>query len=153
MMGALPSIFNRDRMYADDFIEQLKAYIRLNRQVAGMGSFIQRVAFALTLIQGPLVAEWTRAMGAWLDTLQAIDDIPAVWDQFLTEFSNQYQDTQRQQRARAELKALQLKWPDIDQYANNFEHLMQVAGYNLANPETICHRLSGTGLGTPVGPR
>jgi len=24
-------------MYADDFIDQLKAYIRLNRQVAGMG--------------------------------------------------------------------------------------------------------------------
>jgi len=59
MMGALPSIFNGDRMYADDFIKQLKAYIQLNRQVAGMGSFIQRVVFALTLIQGPLVAEWT----------------------------------------------------------------------------------------------
>jgi len=27
-------------MYADDFIDQLKAYIRLNRQVAGMGSYI-----------------------------------------------------------------------------------------------------------------
>ena len=76
-------------------------------------------------------------MGAWLDTLQALDNIPAVWDQFLTEFSNQYQDTQRQQRAQAELKALKLKWPEIDQYANNFERLTRVAGYNLANPETI----------------
>jgi len=37
-------------MYADDFIDQLKAYIRLNRQVASMGSYIQRVAFALTLV-------------------------------------------------------------------------------------------------------
>jgi len=27
MMGALPSIFAGDRMYADDFIDQLKAYI------------------------------------------------------------------------------------------------------------------------------
>src|SRR5712672_528797 len=102
-----------------------------------MGSFIQRAAFALTLIQGLLVAEWTRAIGAWLDTLQSVDDIPAVWDQFLAEFSNQYQDTQRQQCARAELKALRLKWPEIDQYANNFERLMRVAGYNLANLETI----------------
>jgi len=130
-------------MYADDFIEQLKVYIQLNRQVAGMGSFIQRVAFALTLIQGPLVAEWTQAMGAWLDTLQAIDDIPAVWDQFLVEFSNQYQDTQRQQSARAELKALRLKWPDINQYTNNFERLTRVAGYNLANPETIKFFIEG----------
>src|SRR5712672_1805802 len=124
-------------MFADDFIDQLKAYIRLNRQVAGMGSYIQRVAFALTLIQGPLVAEWTRTMGEWIDTLQQINDIPAVWEQFLTEFATQYQDTQRQQRARAELKALCLKWPEIDQYANNFECLTCVAGYNLANPETI----------------
>jgi len=137
MMGALPAVFNGDHMYADDFIEQLKAYIRLNWQVVGMGSFIQRAAFALTLIQGPLVAEWTRAIGAWLDTLQAIDDIPVVWDQFLAEFSNQYQDTQCQQRARAELKALRLKWPEIDQYANNFKRLTRVAGYNLANLETI----------------
>jgi len=59
MMGALPAVFNGDRTYADDFVEQLKGYIRLNRQVAGMGSFIQRAVFALTLIQGPLVAEWT----------------------------------------------------------------------------------------------
>jgi len=124
-------------MYADDFIDQLKAYIRLNRQVAGMGSYIQRVAFALTLIQGPLVAEWTRTMGEWIDTLQPIDDIPAVWEQFLTEFATQYQDTQRQQRARAELKALRLKWPEVDQYANNFERLTRIAGYHLGNPETI----------------
>jgi len=122
-MGALPSIFAGDRMYADDFIDQLKAYIRLNRQVAGMGSYIQQVAFTLTLIQGPLVAEWTRTMGEWIDALQPVDNIPAVWEQFLTEFATQYQDTQRQQRARAELKALRLKWPEIDQYANNFERL------------------------------
>src|SRR5712672_351553 len=102
-----------------------------------MGSFIQRAAFALTLIQGLLVAEWTRAIGAWLDTLQSVDDIPAVWDQFLVEFSNQYQDTQRQQCTRAELKALYLKWPEINQYANNFERLTHVAGYNVANLETI----------------
>jgi len=137
MMGALPSIFAGDRMYADDFIDQLKAYVRLNRQVAGMGLYIQRVAFALTLIQGPLVAEWTRTIGEWIDTLQPVDDIPAVWEQFLTEFAVQYQDTQRQQRARAELKALRLKWPEIDQYANNFERLTRIAGYHLANPETI----------------
>ena len=35
------------------------------------------------------------------------------------------------------MKALRLKWPEIDQYANNFERLTRVAGYNLANPETI----------------
>jgi len=76
-------------------------------------------------------------MGEWIDALQPVDDIPAVWEQFLTEFVTQYQDTQRQQHARAELKALRLKWPEIDQYVNNFEHLTRIAGYHLANPETI----------------
>jgi len=78
-----------------------------------------------------------QAMGEWLDGLQAADDIPAVWDQFLAEFTTQYQDTQKEQCARAELKALKLKWPKVDQYANNFERLIRVAGYNLANPESI----------------
>jgi len=76
-------------------------------------------------------------MGEWLDGLQAVDDIPAVWDQFLAEFATQYQDTQKEQHARAELKALKLKWPEVDQYANNFECLIRIASYNLANPESI----------------
>src|SRR5712675_817032 len=58
MMGALPAIFAGNCEQADNFIEQLKGYIRLNRLVPGMNSYIQRVALALTLIQGPLVAEW-----------------------------------------------------------------------------------------------
>ena len=41
MMGALLAVFNGDRTYANDFVEQLKGYIRLNRLVAGMGSYIQ----------------------------------------------------------------------------------------------------------------
>jgi len=76
-------------------------------------------------------------MGEWLDGLQPADDIPAVWDQFLAEFATQYQDTQKEQRTRAELKALKMKWPEVDQYANNFEHLIRIAGYNLVNPESI----------------
>jgi len=41
MMGALPAIFTGNRKQADDFIEQLKGYIHLNRLVSGMNSFIQ----------------------------------------------------------------------------------------------------------------
>jgi len=36
-----------------------------------------------------------------------------------------------------------LKWPEIDQYANNFKRLTRVAGYNLANPETIKFFIEG----------
>src|SRR5712672_2280835 len=41
MMGTLPAIFAGNREQADDFIEQLKGYIRLNRLVHGMNSYIQ----------------------------------------------------------------------------------------------------------------
>jgi len=106
MMGTLPAIFAGNREQADDFIEQLKGYIRLNRLVHGMNSYIQRVALALTLIQGPLVAEWHKNVGEWIDGLTPNDDVPAVWDHFLDEFSTQFQDSQRSQRAMNELKAL-----------------------------------------------
>jgi len=59
-----------------------------------MNSFIQQVALALTLIQGPLVAEWHKNVGEWIDGLTPNDDVPAVWDHFLDKFSTQFQDSQ-----------------------------------------------------------
>jgi len=143
MMGALPAIFAGNREHADDFIEQLKGYIRLNRLVHGMNSYIQRVALALTLIQGPLVAEWHKNVGEWIDGLTPNDDVPAVWDHFLDEFSTQFQDSQRSQRAMNELKALKMKWPLIDEYVNDFEKLVRLAGYTLGNQETMGFFLEG----------
>jgi len=85
-------------------IEQLKGYIVSIGLVPGMNSFIQRVALALTLIQGPLVAEWHKNVGEWIDGHHTHDDVPAVWDHFLDEFSTQFQDSQRSQRAMNELR-------------------------------------------------
>ena len=78
MMGALPAIFDGDRLKADDFVDELKAYIQLNRSVPGMESFIKQVSLALTLIKGHLVAGWNRDIGQWLDALGPNDDILAV---------------------------------------------------------------------------
>jgi hypothetical protein len=50
-MGGLPQIFNGDRARADDFIEEVKGYLRLNQDVAGYNSPIKKVAFTLTLIK------------------------------------------------------------------------------------------------------
>jgi len=143
MMGALPAIFTGNREHTDDFIEQLKGYICLNRLVPGMNSFIQQVALALTLIQGPLVAEWHKNIGEWIDSLTPNNDVPAVWDHFLDEFSTQFQDSQRSQRAMNELKALKMKWPLIDKYINDFEKLVRLAGYTLGNQETMGFFLEG----------
>jgi len=62
-MGGLPQIFTGDRLIADDFIKEVKGYLRLNQDVAGYNSPIKKVALTLTLMKGPQVAGWTRDMG------------------------------------------------------------------------------------------
>ena len=143
MMEALPSIFAGNREQANNFVEQLKGYIRLNCLVPGMNSYIQQVTLTLTLIQGPLVAEWHKNIGEWIDGLTPQDDIQAVWDHFLDEFATQFQDSQHAQRAMIELKQLKMKWPNIDQYINDFKKLVRLAGYTLGNQETMGFFLAG----------
>ena len=87
-------------MKAEDFIEEVKSYFHINYDVARFNSPIKWMAFTLTLIKGPDIAGWTRNMGEVLDALDPlIDNIPAVWDQFLYEFSAQFQDSQKEGRA------------------------------------------------------
>jgi len=42
-----------------------------------------------------------------------------------------------------ELKQLKMKWPNIDQYINDFEKLVRLAGYTLGNQETMGFFLEG----------
>ncbi len=65
--GALPQIFNGSREKADNFIEEVKDYLQLNKQVLGFNSPRYKIVFTLTLIKGPKVAGWKRDMGRWLN--------------------------------------------------------------------------------------
>ena len=86
-MGALPKLFYGDRTKSDNFIDKVKAYLSLNTDIAGYDSPFKKVAFTLTLIKGESAAQWVRDMGNWLDALIIPrDNIPGLWDQFLTEF-------------------------------------------------------------------
>jgi len=88
-------------------------------------------------MKGLQVAGWTRNMGTWLDTLDPIlDNIPNVWDQFLFEFSQQYQDSQRENRARGKIEHCTMKFPEINDYIARFEDLSCIAGYD-ANSGTV----------------
>jgi Retrotransposon gag protein len=136
MMGALPAIFNGNREQADNFIKELKAYICLNNNVGGMNSYLKRIALALTLIKGPLVASWTRDFGDFFDTLNAANNIPATWTAFLDGFAHQFQNTQREEQAKLKLQTLHMKWPEIEQYIWQFEQLAREAGCTIGNSET-----------------
>ena len=60
MMGALLQLFYGDRTKADDFIDEVKAYLCLNADVAGYNSPFKKFAFTLTLIKGESTAQWVR---------------------------------------------------------------------------------------------
>jgi hypothetical protein len=53
---------------------KLYRYFQANARVPGLNSPMRKVSIALTLIQGPKVATWVRDMGAWIDSLDPIDD-------------------------------------------------------------------------------
>jgi hypothetical protein len=95
MMGQLPQIFTGERSKADNFIEEVKGYLCLNQDVAGFNLPIKKIVFTLMLIKGEDMARWTRDMGDFLDGLTLADNIPDLWMQFLVEFGQQFQDTQR----------------------------------------------------------
>ena len=65
--GALPEKFEGDRSKAEEFIEDLRSYLRLNARVQPLNTYQGKVAFALTLISGPLVRDFVRIQGDTLD--------------------------------------------------------------------------------------
>jgi len=90
-MGSLPAIFDGECKKADAFIDGIQGYLCLNHNVPSFTSPIKKIAFTLTLMQGDKVLGWVHNIGEFLDDLNpAIDNIPALWDQFLIEFKEQF---------------------------------------------------------------
>jgi Retrotransposon gag protein len=143
-MGQLPPIFDGERTKSEGFVDLLNAYFRLNHRVPAFQSYLTRIALTLTLIQGPLVQEWTRHLGDWFDTLDPVaDDRRDTWNQFIAQFEATFVDTQRDQRARSQLDTHRPKWPEIDQYTMDFERLIREAGYTPGGAQTIQMYLDG----------
>jgi hypothetical protein len=69
----------------------------VNQLNVGLQSPIIKAAFTLTLIKGPEVVGWVRDMGEFLDNLNpAINNVPEVWEQFLNNFVECFQDFTRE---------------------------------------------------------
>src|SRR5258707_9940447 len=129
-MRELHDVFNGDWTKAKPFIDQLNPYFLLNLDVLGFNSPIKKVALAITLIKGPDIMGWTRALGELLRALDPVhDNVPALWEHFEREFRKKFQDSSKQQRARASLDNHRMRWPDIDAYVSSFEELLRLAKY------------------------
>ena len=147
-MGKLPDTFNGDCAKAEDFIEEVKGYLRLNQDVAGFNSPMKKVAFTLTHMKGPKVANWAKTMGETIEGLDPlVDNIPAVWTTFIDMFNAQYQDSTKEEKAQAQLKNLKMKGNLIDEYVSDFEELVRMAGYATGSAETMAMFLEGVDPG------
>ena len=147
-MGSLPQIFYGDRSKADDFIEEVKGYFRLNADVPGYNSPYKKVAFTLTLIKGEETAQWVRSMGNWLDTIDPVaDNIEDLWLQFLEAYAYQFQDSQAAQRARNDLKSCKMMNNNYDEYVSKFEVLADKVGYTRGSAEMYNMFLEGLPTG------
>jgi hypothetical protein len=58
-MGNKLENFYGDRAKADTFIEDVKAYLRLNKDIVRYNSSKNKIAFTLTCMKGNEVSEWT----------------------------------------------------------------------------------------------
>ena len=147
-MGKLPKTFNGDRVKAEDFIEEVKGYLRLNQDIAGFNSPMKKVAFMLTLMKGPKVANWVKTMGDIIERLDPlVNNISAVWTMFLDMFDGQYQDSTKEEKAQAQLKNLKIKENLINEYVSDFEDLVRMASYATGSAETMFMFLDGVDFG------
>jgi hypothetical protein len=143
-MGSLPQPYEGDGKLARTFLDQLVHYFQVNARVPGLNSLICKVSIALTLFQGQQTAAWVRDMGAWVNSLDPVNnDIQEVWTTFVQEFNDHFADSQSQQRARIDLDQCKMRFPEIDQYISDFEDLVRQAGYTVGNEETIGFFLNG----------
>ena len=95
-MGSLPPAFDGDHAKADKFLLGIRNYLALNQNVAGYNSLMKKVALALSLITGEQTEGWVRDMVRWLESIDlTLDNIPAIWDQFVDTFTEQFMDTQK----------------------------------------------------------
>jgi hypothetical protein len=144
LMGSAPTEFDGDRAKVDQFINELRHYFRVNATVPSLQSWIRCVVIALTFIKGLTVDKWALNQGDWVDRLDPlIEDVPDIWIHFLNKFRNQFQDTQAKERACLQIESMKMKWPDIDQYIQDFERVAQKAEYPLTAPATVRYFLKG----------
>ena len=74
-------------------------------------------------MKGDDIAGWVYDIGTLLDHLDPVDNVPLLWDQFLENFAQQYQDSAKEDCARTGLQKLCVREGDIDAYVSKFEEL------------------------------
>jgi Retrotransposon gag protein len=148
LQGREPSTFNGNRSKSDEFMHELKLYQFLNDTHPIIRDEHRRVAHALGYIQGISTFEWKRGHENWIMT-RPIPRPPFlnVWDEFESDFLQDWEDVNAPHRAAAELDKLRMIDDDIDTYITRFAELARKALYHEDDPAVLDKFRAGLPLG------
>ena len=104
LQGKEPFVFDGNRRKTDRFLHELRLYQFVNTTHPMMTNPWQKVAHALTYVNGPDVYEWKRSAENWILSIPA-PSAPnrTIYDDFEEEFIESWTDTNEPYRAAADL--------------------------------------------------
>ena len=117
LQGKEPPVFDGNRQETDRFLHELRLYQFVNTLHPIMTNPWQKVAHALTYVNGPNVYEWKRSAENWILSIPA-PSAPnrTIYDDFEEEFVKSWTDTNEPCRAATELDKLRMQYDNIDEY-------------------------------------
>ena len=147
LQGKEPFVFDGSRQKTDLFLHELRLYQFVNATHPIMTNPWQKVAHALTYVNGPNIYEWKRSAENWILSIPAP---PApnrtIYDDFEREFIESWTDTNEPYRAAADLNNLRMKHDNVDEYITQFAELARKALYHENDPAVLEKFKSGLPL-------
>ena len=147
LQGKEPPVFDGNRRETDHFLHELRLYQFVNALHPVMTNPWQKVAHALTYVNGPNVYEWKRSAENWILSIPA-PSAPnkTIYDDFEEGFIKSWTDTNEPYRAAMELDRLRMQYDDIDEYITRFVELARKALYHDDDPAVLEKFKSGLPL-------
>ena len=107
LQGKEPPVFEGDRQKTDHFLHELRLYQFVNATHPVMTNPWQKVAHALTYVNGPNIYEWKRSTENWILSIPA-PSAPnkTVYEDFEEKFIKSWTDTNESHRVTAALDKL-----------------------------------------------
>ena len=94
----------------------------------------------LSFIRGPNTNDWVTEQAEWLVDQVVGGVLPTeenLWNTVLNRFTNAYTDTAIKSRSQRQLRELQMKQENLDDYIAEFQSLANIAGYTLDEEATL----------------
>ena len=138
LQGNEPFVFDGNRRKTDQFLHELRLYQFVNATHPIMMNPWQKVAHALTYVNGPNVYEWKRSAENWILSIPA-PSAPnrTIYEEFEEEFIESWTDTNEPYRAAADLDKLRMRRDNVDEYITRFAELARKALYREDDPAVL----------------